>query len=71
MLKNKQLETNSSEFLDEKHQTWLLQSFMYLDDTKIIENEVYYKAILLELYEKFLKNKPGNVASCFRKAICR
>lgn len=70
-LKNKQLETNSSEFLDEKHQTWLLQSFMYLDDTKIIENEVYYKAILLELYEKFLKNKPGNVASCFRKAICR
>lgn len=25
-LKNKQLETDSSEFLDEKHQTWLLQS---------------------------------------------
>lgn len=70
-LKNKQLKKDSSEFLDEKHQTWLLQSFMYLDDTKIIENEAYYKAILLQLYEKFLKNKSGNVASCFRKAICR
>lgn len=70
-LKNKQFEKNSSEFLDEKHQTWLLQSFIYLDDTKIIENEAYYKAILLELYEKYLKNKSGNVASCFRKAICR
>lgn len=50
---------------------WLLQSFMYLDDMKIIENEAYYKSILLELYEKLLKNKRGNVASCFRKAICR
>jgi len=44
---------------------------MYLDDMKIIENEAYYKSILLELYEKLLKNKRGNVASCFRKTICR
>ena len=44
---------------------------MYLDDMKIIENEAYYKSILLELYEKLLKNKRGNVATCFRKAICR
>ena len=70
-LKNKQFKKDSSEFLDEKHQIWLLQSFMYLDDMKIIENEAYYKSILLELYEKLLKNKRGNVASCFRKAICR
>lgn len=28
---------------------------MYLGDVKIIENEAYYKSILLKLYEKFLK----------------
>ena len=70
-LKNKKLKNDLSEFLEEKHQIWLLQSFMYLDDMKIIENELYYKDILLKLYEKLLKNKRGNVASCFRKAICR
>lgn len=69
--KDKKLKNDLSEFLEEKHQIWLLQSFMYLDDMKIIENEAYYKSILLELYEKLLKNKRGNVASCFRKAICR
>lgn len=69
--KDKKITNDLSEFLEEKHQIWLLQSFMYLDDMKIIENEAYYKSILLELYEKLLKNKRGNVASCFRKAICR
>ncbi|EFV34900.1 predicted protein [Gemella morbillorum M424] len=44
---------------------------MYLDNMKIIENQAYYKFILLDLYGKLLKNKRGNVASCFRKAICR
>ena len=57
-------------FQKKKHQIWLLRSFMYLDNMKIIENEVYYKSILLKLYEKYLK-KRGNVASCFRKVICR
>lgn len=69
--KGKNFKSDLSEFLEEKHQKWLLQSFMYLDDKTIIENEAYYKSIFLELYQKLLKNMRGNVATCFRKAICR